>query len=317
MLTKLYLRLILPRILNKTDKVYNCTKLVKQRNLTLCSTLRKNDEDSNTSVVKYSNFDDITEKTKESYMDMVKIFIDRDVHRRGHVEFIYSALKHMEEFGVHKDLSVYKAIIDILPKGKLVPQNVFQAEFMHYPKQQQCAIDLLQQMEDNGVIPDFEMEDMLLNIFGRRGYPLRKYWRMMYWMPKFKNLSPFPLPDQIPQDSLSIAKLAITRITGVDLKSVVSVYKTEEIQDSIDDTWIVSGQSPTQKELLEKHNKKEPVYVEGAFRIWIRNVAVNYFVLKTGPKPLEEIQEPDPDGKFIHIKSMVFLFNNVISIIIF
>ena len=32
----------------------------------------------------------------------------------------------------------------------MIPTNVFQAEFMHYPKQQQCAIDLLEKMEDNG-----------------------------------------------------------------------------------------------------------------------------------------------------------------------
>ena len=32
----------------------------------------------------------------------------------------------------------------------MIPTNVFQAEFNHYPKQQQCAIDLLEKMEDNG-----------------------------------------------------------------------------------------------------------------------------------------------------------------------
>jgi signaling intermediate in Toll pathway protein len=56
----------------------------------------------------------------------------------------------MEEFGVHRDLEAYKDIIDILPKGKYIPTNMFQAEFMHYPKQQQCIIDVLEQMENNG-----------------------------------------------------------------------------------------------------------------------------------------------------------------------
>lgn len=57
----------------------------------------------------------------------------------------------MEDYGVEKDLQVYKALIDVMPKGKFLPQNIFQAEFMHYPKQQQCIIDLLEQMEDNGL----------------------------------------------------------------------------------------------------------------------------------------------------------------------
>lgn len=89
------------------------------------------------------------EKSKETFLEAVKMH-SRDVHRRGHVEFIYSSLKYMEEFGVNRDLEVYKNILDVFPKGKFIPTNVFQVEFMHYPKQQQCAVDLLEQMEENG-----------------------------------------------------------------------------------------------------------------------------------------------------------------------
>lgn len=74
-------------------------------------------------------------------------------------------------------------------------------------------------------MPDLEMEDMLINIFGRRGYPLRKYWRMMYWMPKFKNLSPWPLPKTLPNDSLELAKIAISRMASVDLQTEITVYQ--------------------------------------------------------------------------------------------
>lgn len=63
----------------------------------------------------------------------------------------------MEEFGVNKDLSVYKALTDVMPKGKFIPTNIFQAEFQHYPKQQQCIIDLLEQMEDNGLVNDYNL----------------------------------------------------------------------------------------------------------------------------------------------------------------
>ena len=34
-----------------------------------------------------------------------------------------------------------------MPKGKMIATNQFQAMFMHYPRQQQCAIDVLEQME--------------------------------------------------------------------------------------------------------------------------------------------------------------------------
>ena len=105
---------------------------------------------SEKSVVTQDFFDKIQDKSKGTFLDMIRIYESRDALRRGHVEFIYAALRHMEEFGVHKDLEVYKSLIDILPKGKFIPTNIFQAEFFHYPKQQQCIIDLLEKMEDNG-----------------------------------------------------------------------------------------------------------------------------------------------------------------------
>jgi signaling intermediate in Toll pathway protein len=96
------------------------------------------------------SFEHHVDKDKSNFVDMIKIFETKDKHRRNHVEFIYAALKNMEDYGVHKDLAVYKALVDVMPKGKFIPTNIFQAEFQHYPKQQQCMIDLLEQMEDNG-----------------------------------------------------------------------------------------------------------------------------------------------------------------------
>ncbi|KAF5294853.1 hypothetical protein FQA39_LY00337 [Lamprigera yunnana] len=241
-------------------------------------------------ITVHRGFEEITTKDKNTYLEMINIYTNRDVHRRGHVEFIYSALRNMKEFNVEKDLEVYKALIDVLPKGKFIPTNMFQAEFMHYPKQQQCAIDLLEQMEDNAVLPDKETEDMLLNIFGRRGYPLRKLWRMLYWMPKFRNLSPWPLILPLPNDMLELAKLAVARISSVDIQSRLSVYQAKDIPDALEDTWIVSAQSSTQQRLLSEYDQKQPVYVEGSFRIWLKNIPINYFILRGNPKPEVDVE---------------------------
>lgn len=105
---------------------------------------------SENKLVTYDPFLAKPQKTKDTYLEVIKMFEDRDTRRRGHVEFIYAALGRMSEFGVQKDLEVYKALIEVLPKGKFIPTNIFQAEFLHYPKQQQCAVDLLEQMENNG-----------------------------------------------------------------------------------------------------------------------------------------------------------------------
>lgn len=74
-------------------------------------------------------------------------------------------------------------------------------------------------------MPDWNMEDQLVNVFGRRGYPVRRYWRMMYWMPKFKNASPWHLPEKVPNDAFQLAMLAVKRMTSVDVTSEISVFK--------------------------------------------------------------------------------------------
>jgi len=152
-----------------------------------------------------------------------------------------------------------------------------------------------------GVIPDWEVEDMLVKRFGTRGFPVRRYWRMMYWMPKFNNLSPWPIPKPAPNDPYELALLAIKRISSIDIESEVKVYKTKELEESIEDTWIVSGQSPDQKKLVANHPENVPIYIEGGFRIWLRKQSIIYFILRTEPSPVIENEEEDEDGNIIHL----------------
>lgn len=144
-------------------------------------------------------------------------------------------------------------------------------------------------------MPDYEMESMLLNIFGRRGHPVRKFWRMMYWMPKFKNLSPWIVPNPPPDAAMDLARLAVERMGSVDVQSKISIYQTGDVESAIDDTWIVSGQSVVQCELLSKHSKDNAVYIEGPYLIWLRNKSIGYFVLRGDPPPPVEENELDYD----------------------
>ncbi|XP_011503253.1 PREDICTED: evolutionarily conserved signaling intermediate in Toll pathway, mitochondrial [Ceratosolen solmsi marchali] len=243
-----------------------------------------------------STFHTTEKKDKDTYLECLRIYKSHISIRSDSVIFITIALKYMKEFGVHKDLNVYKMLLDIFPKGTMIPRNMFQSMFMHYPKHQYCAVDILEQMENNGVIPDPEMESMLLNIFGRHGIPTEKYWKMMYWLPKFKNLNPWPVPKPIPDDVLELAKLAMIKISSVDVRSSITVYDTIEIENSIEETWIVSAIAPKQSELLIQHNKKIPIYVEGPFRIYVAIKAVDYFVLKTKPPICRKYPEYEPDA---------------------
>lgn len=116
-----------------------------------CDKEKKYDAIRQTNLMIMGNFEDVAVKNRQSFLNMVKLFEGRSVHRRNHVEFIYAALKNMREFGVNTDIEVYRALIEVMPKGKFIPTNMFQQEFMHYPKQQQCMTDLLEQMEENGM----------------------------------------------------------------------------------------------------------------------------------------------------------------------
>lgn len=87
---------------------------------------------------------------KASFVRAVQNFGQHNVHKRGHVDFIYLALRKMREYGVERDLAVYNLLLDIFPKEVFRPRSVFQKIFIHYPRQQECGIAVLEQMENHG-----------------------------------------------------------------------------------------------------------------------------------------------------------------------
>ncbi|KAG0710896.1 Evolutionarily conserved signaling intermediate in Toll pathway, mitochondrial [Chionoecetes opilio] len=109
------------------------------------------------------------------------------------------------------------------------------------------------------------------------------------------NASPWTLPHIVPNDAFELAKMAVARMCTVDPTSSVIIYQTSEVEDAVEDTWIVSGQSKVQQELLEKHPPGEPIKVEGPFRIHLRNKSLGYFVLRAEAKP----KPPPPSREVI------------------
>lgn len=247
-------------------------------------------------------FDDIEKKQRKkvTFHGAIETFKQRDKYHRGHVEFIYAAMKKMKEFGVEEDLETYKRLISLFPEGKMVPKNLFQAEFMHYPKHQECAINILEKMEDNGVCPDDDLGFMLVARFGSTGHPVRKFQRMFYWMPKFKNITPFPLPKPLPADDIELAKLALKRM-AVDMDNKIEVHQTDDIETAMDHTYVVSAQSPEQQRLLSEHTEEKPVFVDGVFSVWLRKKCVHYCILSADarvPIDTQENEETEGDDMF-------------------
>lgn len=238
-------------------------------------------------------------KTKATFNKVIDFYTKRDIRRRGHVEFIYAALKKMPEFGVEKDLAVYNKLLDVFPKEVFVPRNFIQRMFNHYPRQQECGVQLLEQMENFGIMPNIETKVLLVQIFGEKSHPMRKYQRIMYWFPKFKHLNPFPLPTQLPEDPVDLARFSLTRIAN-DLDAKVTVYQlpcTDVTESGAEVTLphIIGIQSPSQMEQLARHNPQRPVFVEGPFPLWLRKTCVHYYVLRADPTPPEEKAEEPSD----------------------
>ncbi|XP_059210196.1 evolutionarily conserved signaling intermediate in Toll pathway, mitochondrial [Centropristis striata] len=268
---------------------------------------KKDDKKKDKSLATQSDiFDQVAKdiKTKATFNQVVEVFLKRDIRRRGHVEFIYAALEKMPEYGVEEDLAVYNKLLDVFPKEVFVPRNYIQRMFNHYPRQQECGVQLLEQMESYGVTPNVETKVLLTQIFGKKSHPVMKYRRIMYWFPKFKHANPFPIPKKLPEDPVDLARFSLTRIAD-DLDAKVTVYQLPctditESGEHITLPYIVGIQGPNQMELLAKHNPSRPVFVEGPFPLWLRKTCVYYYVLRADPIPPEEkVEEPyDPERCF-------------------
>ncbi|XP_068164041.1 evolutionarily conserved signaling intermediate in Toll pathway, mitochondrial [Antennarius striatus] len=239
-------------------------------------------------------------RTKATFNKVLEVFIKGDVRRRGHIEFIYAALRKMPEFGVERDLTIYNKLLDVFPKEVFVPRNFIQRMFNHYPRQQECGVQVLEQMENNGVTPNTETKLLLIQIFGKKSHPVKKYQRIMYWFPKFKHANPFPIPTQLSVDPVDVARFSLTRIAN-DLDSEITVYQfpstdVTESGEEVTHPHIVGIQSPSQKELLAKHNPSRPVFVEGPFPLWLKKTCVYYYILRADPVPPDQkVEEPyDP-----------------------
>ena len=59
------------------------------------------------------------------------------------------------------------------------------------------------------------------------------------------------------------------------------LFQTKDLEDSIDQTYVVSAQSLTQQTLIAEHAADRPVFVEGGFTVWLRAKSLTYFVLQS------------------------------------
>lgn len=78
----------------------------------------------------------------------------------------------------------------------------------------------------SGIMPNMETKVLLVQIFGEKSHPMRKYQRIMYWFPRFKHINPFPVPKELPEDPVDLARFSLTRIAN-DLDAKITVYQVQ------------------------------------------------------------------------------------------
>lgn len=150
----------------------------------------------------------------KGFMNAVDIYMDKNKKRTGHVQFIATAMKFIEPYGLEKDLDVYNKLIDVFPRDKFDNRTLFDAIWPKPHPQINLALDILTKMEWQGISPSEETHDLIYSIFGRASFPLQKIYGMWFWFETFKDINPYPLPDEVYDDRLNVIKAAIDRISG-------------------------------------------------------------------------------------------------------
>lgn len=105
--------------------------------------------------------------------------------------------------------------------------------------QRECAMGLLQRMENEGIIPEASTYHVALKAsaapnrsklltahhqtFGRASGPVMKIRRMAYWMRRFFFANPFAVPKDLSDDPREVCRPAVT--TAHDLQAAKVVVK--------------------------------------------------------------------------------------------
>lgn len=237
-------------------------------------------------------------RDKDAFMAAIATF--KEKRGRTHVEFINTALKYVKEYGVHKDIDTYKGLLEVFPKGKMIPQTVFQKVFLHYPQQQNCAVKVLDEMEWHGVQPDKEIHDIVVNAFGEWNFATKKVKRMLYWMPKLKHSNKYLDRRHVEGKSLSPSELAgiALKMMSRDAASSISLLKLSDSSDP-QQKWLATSQSPMQQILISELRKGDEVFVDAA-KVYLQDRVIPFITLTGNTKlePLNEFKNEDMDEDY-------------------
>lgn len=152
---------------------------------------------------------------REQFYLALNEFHVREKYRKGHVAFIRTAMRRMEDFGLDKDLDTYNKLIDIFPRGRFAPNRLLDAFWPRSTPQLELCLEILTKMEEKGIRPSLDTYHMIKAIFGRT-WPLEKCINLMYFFDKYKDIDPYEIKTQLPTDPVELSRLCLFRMGGTD-----------------------------------------------------------------------------------------------------
>lgn len=156
-----------------------------------------------------------TEK-QEQFAFALNEFIRREKYRKGHVAFIRVAMQRMEEFNLEKDLVTYNRLIDIFPRGRFAPTRMIDAFWPRSTAQLELCLEILTKMEENGIIPNKETQDIVKAVFGSKSLAMHKLTRIVHFFNKYKDIDPYEVCTELPSCPTEVSRLALFRMSGKD-----------------------------------------------------------------------------------------------------
>ncbi|XP_065680995.1 evolutionarily conserved signaling intermediate in Toll pathway, mitochondrial-like isoform X1 [Hydra vulgaris] len=241
-----------------------------------------------------------SQPNKDGFIKAVDQWINKNKVRHGHIDFIATAMKFIEPYGLGKEIEVYQKLFDVFPRDRFNNKTLLDAVWPKPHPQMHLALDILSKMEEHGVSPTLELHDLVFEIFGRASFPLKKIYNMYFWFYETKDINPYKLPEEVYKDRLNVIKAAIDRILGNN-KGTQVVELSPGYQDENDvvnyEHFIISSQTFKQRQYVKLCSSEKTLYVEGPTHIWINHKKENYFVLKTGQGDLKTFEwtKVDPD----------------------
>jgi len=229
------------------------------------------------------------------------------VSRVGYVQFIDEALQRMKELGLERDREAYKELFKIFPPGAFLPlDKIFNSKREFYP-QQLALTRVLRQMALNEVRIDKDFAALATSVFSKDSEIWNTIARTAYWNMKLRNVDKYPVPEELPQEAHKLARIGIERMLDDEL-SIISTKNTSSLPNSVDKTWVVYSQSPTQQAIIEKLDDKTILHIEEGGLTWVGRDALSYYLLKyyVEPAVVEEKAKIPKENFNMNILQMKF-----------